>query len=72
MHKGKKLHYAVKDWKTGKIHCVQKDCKKNHTKSLIVILACGCQKVFNDKVLGWTGMYGTGKCKTKRHGGQQN
>jgi len=71
MHQGKKLHYAYKDFPTGKIHCIQKDCNKNHTKSLIITLACGCQKVFNDAVINWTAHYGVENCKTRRHGNRK-
>lgn len=67
MHKGKKLHYMIRDFKKNIVRCIQKDCKKDHPKSLMITLSCGCQKVFNDKVLGWTSMYNIAKCKTGRH-----
>lgn len=71
LHQGKKLHYMIKQYRTDKVRCIQKDCKKYHSKSLIITLACGCMKVFNDKVLGWTSFYGTKDCKTRRHGNRK-
>ena len=66
LHNGKKLHYMVRD-RQYNVRCIQKDCKKEHLKSLPITLSCGCIKVFNDRVLGWTSMYNVGQCKTGRH-----
>lgn len=65
-HNGKKLHYMIRDRKNI-IRCIQKDCKDDHPKSLPITLSCGCIKVFNDSVLGWTSMYNVGQCKTGKH-----